>query len=116
MKIALPDKEGLLPKKAEDAAKLVIYDGGSLKEEIPVNGKDEIVSAIKEKEIEIFICQSLGVEMMIDLALNNTEIVGGARGTTESVINAYLSGTLETDDFTLDCGSGTCSGDCTKCH
>lgn len=113
---ALPDKSGLIPKKAEDAEKLIISDENSLIEEIPVNGKDEIISVIKEKNVGSFICLSLGVEMMIDLALNNIEIIGGARGRTEDVLRSYLSGNLETDDFTLDCKGGSCSGDCSKCH
>lgn len=116
MKTAFADKSGLITRKAEDSSALIIVDDNGDRVVIPVNGKDDIISCIDKYKVRAFVCLTLGIDLMIELARKNVEIIGGARGRTEDVVKAYLSGTLETDDFTLDCGSGNCNGDCSRCH
>ncbi len=116
MKTAFADKSGLITRKAEDSSALIIVDDSGEKLEVPVNDKDDIISCIDEYKVGAFVCLTVGIDLMIELARKDVEIIGGARGRTEDVVTAYLSGTLETDDFALDCGSGNCNGDCSRCH
>lgn len=116
MKTAFPNNSGLIIRKAEEATSLIIVSGCNERVEIPLRGSLDILSCIDTNKVEAFVCHTLGVELMVQIAKRNVEIIGGARGKTDDIINEYLTGTLETDDFTLECGSGNCSGDCTKCH
>lgn len=116
MKTAFADKSGLISRMAEDSSSLIIVDDNGDRVEVPVNGKDDIISCIVEYKVGAFVCLTVGIDLMIELARKDVEIIGGARGRTEDVITAYLAGTLEIDDFTLECGSGNCNGDCSRCH
>lgn len=116
MNSAFTDKSGLITRMAEDSSSLIIITDKGEKLLVPVNGKDDIISRIDEYKVGTFVCLTLGLDLMIDLAKKDVEIIGGARGRTEDVVKEYLSGELETDDFALECGSGNCNGDCSKCH
>lgn len=71
---------------------------------------------LKEHDVDTFICTSLSTRLMIELARNNIEIVGGVRGNAIREAKKYLLGEVEENDFILDCGDVNCSGDCSKCH
>ncbi len=120
MKIALPTIEGLIAKKADEAKTLSLFgtddDEILSSEEIIVSSEKELVSVLKERRVDVFICLSLSSKLVIDLALANIQIIGGIRGKAEKAIKDYLLGELEGDDFTLDCESGSCNGDCSHCH
>ena len=120
MRGALPVKEGLIEKKAEDAAVIALYDieedESRSREEIPVDGEESITALLKYREADAFICLSLSSKMLIDLALDDIQIIGGVRGKAEYAVRKFASGTLEEDDFQLDCDGKECSGDCSRCH
>ena len=120
MRVALPVREGLIEKKAEGAESIALYDieeGEILSEEkLDAAGEENIVALLKEREVEAFICLSLGAKMVIDLALGNIEIIGGVRGRAADAVRKFASGTLEEDDFELDCVGAECIGDCSRCH
>lgn len=120
MRVALPVREGLIEKKAEDAPTVALYDieeDEILSEEvIKVSGEEGIIALLKAKEAEAFICLSLAPKMVIDLALADIQIIGGVRGTVKDTVRKFASGTLEENDFELDCIGVECSGDCSRCH
>lgn len=120
MRVALPVREGLIEKKAEDAPVIALYDIEEdeilSEEEIEVHGEESIVALLKAKEADVFICLSLGSKMLIDLALADIQIIGGVRGTAKDAVRKFASGTLEEDDLQLDCIGAECSGDCSRCH
>ncbi len=120
MRVALPVREGLIEKKAEDAPVIALYDIEEDEilsgEETGVRGEESIVALLKEREADVFICLSLGSKMLIDLALADIQIIGGVRGTVKDAVRKFASGTLEEDDLQLDCIGTECSGDCSRCH
>lgn len=120
MRVAIPVREEMIEKKAEDAEAVILYDieeDEILSEEtITVKGEENIVNALSSHEADTFICLAMGPKMVIDLALKDIQIVGGVRGKAKNIIHQYVSGTLETEDLVLDCIGGNCKGDCSKCH
>ena len=120
MRVALPVREGLIEKKAEDAPVIALYDIEEDEvisgEETEVKGEEGIIALLKAKEVDAFICLSLGPKMVIDLALADIQIIGGVRGTAKDAVRKFASGTLEEDDLQLDCIGAECSGDCSRCH
>ncbi len=120
MRIALPTIENLIIRKADEAKTLSLFDTDDdeilSSEEINISSENELVNVLKEKAIDVFICLSLSSKLVIDLALADIEIIGGIRGKAEKAVKDYLKGELEGDDFTLDCESGSCNGDCSHCH
>lgn len=120
MRIALPTIENLIIRKADEAKTLSLFDTDDdeilSSEEINVSSENELVNVLKERAIEVFICLSLSSKLVIDLALADIEIIGGIRGKAEKAVKDYIKGELEGDDFTLDCESGSCNGDCSHCH
>lgn len=119
MRIALPTIEKLIIRKADEAKTLSLFDTDDAilsSEEICVSSEDELVNVLKERAIDVFICLSLSSKLVIDLAMADIEIIGGIRGKAEKAVKDYLLGELEGDDFTLDCESGSCNGDCSHCY
>ncbi len=120
MKAALPVREAMIVRKAEEAETILVLDiaenGIRTAEEIAVSGEEDIVNALSSHAADTFICLSLGPKMVVDLALRDIRIIGGVRGNAMEKVREYIEGTLEEDDFTLDCDSSRCSGDCGKCH
>ncbi len=116
MKTAFANRLGFVIRKAEDASSLIIVDDNGEKNEIPLNSSDDILPIVEEYKVAAFVCHTLEAQLMIELAERNIEIIGGTRGKTDDIIKAYLSGELESDDFTLECTGGNCNGDCTRCH
>lgn len=119
MRLALPIKEGLIVKRPEEAESVLLLDTEENEilssEEIPVLNNN-IIEILKEHDVDTFICTSLSTRLMIELARNNIEIVGGVRGNAIREAKKYLLGEVEENDFILDCGDVNCSGDCSKCH
>ncbi len=120
MRIALPTIEKLIIRKADEAKTLSLFDADDdailSSEEVCVSSEDELVNVLKERAIDVFICLSLSSKLVIDLAMADIEIIGGIRGKAEKAVKDYLLGELEGDDFTLDCESGSCNGDCSHCY
>ncbi len=119
MRIAIPVREGLIEKKAQDATALSLYDtdGDEIlsNEVIKVSGEEDIIRKLRETERDTFICLSLDPRMVVDLSLSDIQIVGGVKGNADIAVKQYIAGTLEEDDLVLDCG-GNCNGDCSQCH
>lgn len=120
MRIAIPVREGLIEKKAQEATALNLYDTDEdeilSKEVIEVSGEEDIIRKLRESERDTFICLSMGPKMMIDLCEDDIQIVGGVRGNADVAVKQYISGTLEADDLVLDCDGNNCNGDCSKCQ
>lgn len=120
MRAAIPVRDNMIEKKAEDASSIILYDieGDEIlsEETITVSGEENIVNALSARGVDTFICLSMGPKMVIDLALKDIQIVGGVRGKAKNAIHSYVSGTLEEEDLQLDCIGGNCNGDCSKCH
>lgn len=120
MRAAVPVKEGMIEKKAEDARSVILYDieeDEILSEEtLTTSGEEDIVKKLSDHDVDTFICLSMGPKMVIDLALKDIQIIGGVRGRADDAVRRFLSCTLEEDDLTLDCIGGECNGDCSRCH
>ncbi len=120
MRAAIPVRDTMIEKKAEDATSIILYDIEEDEilsgETITVSGEENIVNALSSLGVDTFICLSMGPKMVVDLALKDIRIVGGVRGKAKDAIRAYAAGTLEEEDLVLDCIGGNCNGDCSKCH
>ncbi len=119
MRIAIPVREGLIERRAQEAHALNLYDTDEdeilSKEVVIVSGEDDILRKLKETGRDTFICLSLDPKMVIDLSLRDIQIVGGVSGNADIAVKQYISGTLEENDLVLDC-DGNCNGDCSQCH
>ncbi len=120
MRAAIPVRDGMIEKKAEDARSVVLYDieeDEILSEEtLEISGEENIVRRLSSLGVDTFLCLSLGPKMVVDLALKDIQIIGGVRGKAKDAIRCFVAGTLEEEDLQLDCIGGDCNGDCSRCH
>lgn len=120
MRAAVPVRDKIIEKKAEDAPSVILYDieeDEILSEEIlTTSGEEDIVKKLSDHAVDTLICLSMGPKMVVDLALKDIQIIGGVRGKADDAVRRFLAGTLEEDDLTLDCIGGDCNGDCSRCH
>lgn len=91
------------------------------KEIVPTsgNGHGALAPFLKNRGVEILLCGGIGSGAQTALTENGIPFVGGTEGNTDAVLNAYVSGTLQTRaDFTCshhhtDAEHGhTCGGNC----
>lgn len=120
MRVAIPVRDGMIEKKAEDALSVILYDieeDEILSEEtVRISGEENIVNTLLTLGVDTFLCLSLGPKMVVDLALKDIQIIGGVRGKAKDAVRRFVSGTLEEEDLQLDCIGSGCNGDCSRCH
>lgn len=84
MRAAIPVRDGMIEKKAEDARSVILYDieeDEILSEEtIMINGEENLAEKLFSLGVDTFICLSLGPKMVVDLALKDIQMTGGVRG------------------------------------
>ena len=86
------------------------------------SGHGALAAILADEKIDLLICGGIGGGAINALANAGIQVVGGAQGNVQEVVNAFLAGTLTVrENFHCnhhhhgeghDCGSHSCGGTC----
>lgn len=127
MKIAVTYENGNVFQhfgKTESFKVYEIEDGSIIKAEVIGTagaGHEALAGFLKGKGVDTVICGGLGAGAKAALAEAGIEVVSGAEGNTDDVVEEYLAGNVESKDVTCDHHAHSeeeeenCTHDCGTC-
>ena len=120
MRIAIPTKNGMIFEHFGRCRNFTIFEtnvGSKTKVEnitLEKDGGSYIVSCLKEKNIDVLICHSLGINAKTQLRIAKIEFIPGVTGEAALAVKRYLSGeNIGNADFV--CGREKLPGNDCKC-
>ena len=118
MKIAVAYENGEVFQHFGHTAEFKVYDVEDNKivssEIMSSNGSGHgaLASLLSDNDIDVLICGGIGGGAMSALEENGIEVIAGATGNTDEVVNSYLGGDLESTGVNCDHhGEGHTCGD-----